>query len=30
MTKKEFIELTGELPEDMFGEDWKEVLKNYN
>jgi hypothetical protein len=29
MSRKEFIELTGELPEDMFGENWREMLKNY-
>jgi len=30
MNKKEFVELTGENPEDMFGEDWKYVLNDYN
>ena len=27
MTKKQFIELTGEDPEDMFGPDWKNELE---
>jgi hypothetical protein len=27
MTKKEFIELTGEYPEDMLGADWKNELE---
>ena len=28
MTKKEFIELTGEHPEDMLGCDWKNELED--
>lgn len=27
MTKKEFKELTGEDPEDMFGGDWKNEIE---
>jgi hypothetical protein len=27
MTKKEFIELTGEQPEDMLGPDWENELE---
>lgn len=27
MTKKEFTDLTGELPEDMFGSDAEEILE---
>lgn len=30
MTRSEFIELTGEDPEDMFGADWKNILEDYN
>lgn len=29
MTKKEFIELTGEAPEDMFGPDWENILRDF-
>lgn len=29
MTKKEFVELTGENPVDMFGENWRDVLKTW-
>lgn len=27
MTKQEFIDLTGEEPEDMFGGDWKNEVE---
>lgn len=27
MTRKEYIELTGEYPEDMWGPDWKNILE---
>jgi hypothetical protein len=30
MTKKEFIELTGDDPEDMFGGDWENELEEFN
>ncbi len=26
MTRKQFIELMGEDPEDMFGQDWKNII----
>ena len=26
MTKKEYIEMTGEDPEDMFGPDWQNII----
>ena len=29
MTKKEFIKLTGEYPEDVLGGDWEEQLEEY-
>ncbi len=29
MNKKEYKELTGENPEDMFGGDWKNVLEDF-
>jgi hypothetical protein len=28
MTKDEFLMLTGQKPEDVFGEDWKEALED--
>jgi len=28
MTKAEFIKLTGQDPEDMFGGDWQEVVED--
>jgi hypothetical protein len=28
MNKKDFIELTGEDPEDMFGPDWENEVEN--
>ena len=27
ITKKEYIELTGESPEDMFGGDWENIIR---
>ena len=30
MTKAEYIELTGESPEKMFGGDWMAVIEDYN
>jgi hypothetical protein len=30
MTKKEFIELFGEDPEDVLGGDWRELIKEYS
>ena len=27
MTREEFIEKVGELPEDMFGGDWENILE---
>ena len=30
MTQKEFIELTGEYPEDMFGADWENIIEEIN
>jgi len=29
MTKKEFIEYTGEDPVDLFGEDWEQEIENF-
>lgn len=29
MTKQDFIELTGEDPEDMFGGDWETLLEEF-
>lgn len=26
MTKKDYIDLTGEDPEDMFGPDWENII----
>ena len=28
MTKKQYMELTWENPEDMFGPDWKNIIWN--
>lgn len=30
MTRREFTELTGEDPEDMFGPDWQAILADFN
>ena len=29
MTKREFINLTGEEPEDFFGPDWENLMKEW-
>ena len=29
MTKREFIDLFGEDPEDMFGPDWKNLIEEF-
>lgn len=29
MTRKMFYELTGDFPENMFGEDWEEYIQEY-
>ena len=29
MTKEEFIELTGEDPEDVLGPDWENLIEEY-
>jgi hypothetical protein len=29
MTREEFMELTGEDPEDMFGPDWENEIEEY-
>lgn len=30
MTKQQYIDLTGEDPEDMFGPDWKNIIEELN
>jgi len=30
MNRKDFIDLTGELPEDVFGADWENQLAEYS
>lgn len=29
MTKKEYIDFTGENPEDMFGPDWANIIQDF-
>lgn len=30
MTREQFIETFGESPEDMFGEDWENILQEFD
>ncbi len=30
MTREKFFELTGEYPEDFFGEDWKNLIDEWS